>query len=71
MEYVIVALLIVVCIILVVLIMNVKKDKIDEANITERLGRFEVNINREINDFKGSIMSLRILIEKLKIGLTI
>jgi len=56
MEYVIVALLIVVCIILVVLIMNVKKDKIDEANITERLGRFEVNINREINDFKGSLI---------------
>lgn len=56
MEYVIVALLIVVCIILVVLIMNVKKDKIDEANITERLGRFEVNINREINDFKESLI---------------
>ena len=36
------------------------KDKLDnsnlEANITERLGRFEVNINKEVNDFRNSFV---------------
>ena len=56
-----------VCILLVILIILVivfhikeEKDKKNnndkeeniEANITERLGRFEVNINKEIYDFR-------------------
>ena len=46
MEYVIIGLLVVVIILNVVLILKGRKDKIDEANMTERLWRFEVNINK-------------------------
>ena len=50
MDYIIVILLIILLIINIFLILKNKKEKIDEANITERLARFEVNINKEINE---------------------
>lgn len=31
-----------------------KKEKINDANITERLGRFEVNMMKELNDFRDN-----------------
>ena len=55
MEYIIIGLLIVLIIIGLIIIFNNKKDSIDEANMTERLGRFEVNINKEINDFNKDL----------------
>ena len=56
MEYIIVILLIVLLIINVFLILKTKKEKIDEANITERLARFEVNINHEINESNNTLI---------------
>lgn len=55
MEYIIIGLLIILIILCLIIIFKSKKDKIDEANMTERLGRFEVNINKEINDFNNSL----------------
>lgn len=54
MEYLIIGLLVVVIILMLVLIVSNKKESVNEANITERLGRFEVNINKEINDFRSN-----------------
>jgi len=49
MEYIIIALLI-----LIVILVTVSLFKnINESNITERLGRFETNITKEIGDFKS------------------
>ena len=49
MEYIIIALLI-----LIVILVTVSLFKnINESNITERLGRFETNITREIGNFKN------------------
>ena len=56
MEYIIVILLIVLLVINVFLILKAKKEKIDEANITERLARFEVNINHEINESNNTLI---------------
>ena len=56
MDLIIIFLLIIVILILLFLLFNNKNNKIDEANITERLGRFEININKEINDFKSSLV---------------
>ena len=55
MEYVIIGLLILLIILNIILLVKSKKEKIDEANMTERLGRFEVNINKEINDFNKDL----------------
>jgi len=55
MEYVIIGMLFILIILCLVIIFNNKKEKIDEANMTERLGRFEVNINKEINDFNSDL----------------
>ncbi len=55
MDYVIIVLLLILIILVVFLILKNKSDKVDEANITERLGRFEININKEINEFKSSL----------------
>ncbi len=55
MEYVIIGLLVLLIIIDIIIIFRSKKEKIDEANMTERLGRFEVNINKEINDFNKDL----------------
>lgn len=51
MEYVIVILLIII-LVLLVLILNKKSDN---SEMTERLGRFEVTILKEISDFKSSL----------------
>jgi len=55
MEYIIIGLLVILIILCLIIIFKSKKEKIDEANMTERLGRFEVNINKEINDFNNSL----------------
>ncbi len=63
-DYIIVALLAINIFLTVYLYIKNKKDKnreIDfknnlEANITERLGRFEVNINKEVNDFRNGFV---------------
>ena len=55
MEYVIIGLLVLSVILNIIIIVKSKKEKIDEANMTERLGRFEVNINKEINDFNKEL----------------
>ena len=55
MDYIIIVLLLILIILVVFLILKNKSDKVDEANITERLGRFEININKEINEFKSSL----------------
>ena len=59
-NYIIIGLLIFNIIITIIFFIKNRKDKKDndnlEANVTERLGRFEVNINREINDFRTSFV---------------
>lgn len=50
MEYVIVGLLGVVIVLLLVLILRKNNNNINE--MTERLGHFEANINKEIGEFK-------------------
>ena len=59
-QYIIIGLLIVNIVLTIVFFIKSRKDNKDkeniEANITERLGRFEVNINREINDFRNSFV---------------
>lgn len=55
MEYIIIVMLIIIIILCLVIIFGSKKEKINEANMTERLGRFEVNINKEINDFNSNL----------------
>lgn len=55
MEYVIIGLLALSIILNIFILIKSKKDSIDEANMTERLGRFEVNINKEINDFNKDL----------------
>lgn len=56
MEYIIIALLVILIILCLVIIIRMDNKKIDEANITERLGRFEVNINKEINDVNSDLI---------------
>ena len=57
MEYVIVGLLVVIIIILVILLIKVfkKNDNKDNLDMLERLSRFEVNITKEIGDFKNDL----------------
>ena len=55
MEYIIIGMLAVLIILCLVIIFDSKKDKMNEANMTERLGRFEININKEINDFNNDL----------------
>ena len=51
MEYIIIGLLV---IILITSIISLFKN-INESNITERLGRLEVNMMRELGDFKNDL----------------
>lgn len=53
MEYLIIVLLVVLIVLELSNLLSNKKEKMNEANMTERLGRFEVNINKEINEFKS------------------
>lgn len=55
MEYIIIGLLVLLIILVIVLISKNNVKNSNEANMTERLGRFEVNINKEINDFKNEL----------------
>ena len=55
MEYIIIGMLIILIILCLIIIFNSKKEKINEANMTERLGRFEININKEINEFNNEL----------------
>ncbi len=57
MDYLIIGLLFLIVLLLVFLIIKTKKDKINEADMTERLARFEVNINKEINDFNTNLIN--------------
>ena len=52
MEYIIIGLLALLIILVVIVIIKTSNNKSNEASMTERLGRFEVNINKEINSFK-------------------
>lgn len=60
MDIIIIFLLIVLIITIIILIFNMRNnnhnDNINEANITERLGRFEVNINKELIEFKDGLV---------------
>ncbi len=51
MEYIIIGLLV---IILILVVIGLFKN-INEANITDRLGRLEVNITKDLSDFKSSL----------------
>lgn len=51
MEYIIIGMLLIVIVLLIVLLTKGKND----AEMTERIGRFEVNINKELNDFKENL----------------
>ena len=55
MEYMIIGLLIIIIIVSVINLFSNKMNKSNEANMTERLGRFEININKEINEFKTEL----------------
>lgn len=57
MEYVIVGLLVIVVVLLIVVLIKVfkKKDNKENLDMLERLSRFEVNITKEIGDFKGDL----------------
>ncbi len=57
MDYVIIVLLVIVIVFLIINLFKNKQDKINDANITERLGRFEVSVMKELNDFKDGINS--------------
>lgn len=56
MEYVILVLIVIIIFLILYLIITNKKNKMNEADITERLGRFEVNINKEISDFNNNLV---------------
>ena len=51
MEYIIIGLLV---IILILVVISITKN-INEANITERLGKLELNVTKELGDFKSSL----------------
>lgn len=51
MEYIIIGMLALILILLVILLLQKKND----AEMTERLGRFEMNIHKEIGEFKESL----------------
>lgn len=57
MLYIIIGLLVVVIILLIVVIVKNRKESINDANITERLGRFEVSMMKELSEFKDGLNS--------------
>ena len=54
MEIAIVILLVIIMILLIISILMNKSKKLNEADITERLGRFEVSIMKELENFRDS-----------------
>lgn len=55
MEFIIIGLLVIVIIILVIMLIKNKKEEINDANITERLGRFEISVMKELANFKDGL----------------
>jgi len=55
MELLILILLIILILIGLILVFLVIKNKKDETSIVEKLGRFEFNINKEVNDLKNDL----------------
>lgn len=57
MEYVIIGLLVVVLILMIIILIRVfkKKDNKENMDMLERLSRFEVNVTKEIGDFKSDL----------------
>ena len=55
MEYVIVVCLLILIVLSFMNLLSNKKERLNDANMTERLARFEININKEINDFKSNL----------------
>ena len=57
MEYVIIGLLAVVIVLMIIVLIKLfkKKDNKENLDMLERLSRFEVNITKEIGDFKGDL----------------
>ena len=51
MEYVIIALLVVIIVLLIVLLSR----RVNESNITERLGKLEVSLTKDMGDFKNDL----------------
>ena len=56
-DYIIIGLLALIVLLLILIILKSRKNKIDEANMTERLARFEININKEINEFNSNLVN--------------
>ena len=54
-DYVILVLLIITIVLLIINIIKNKNDKINDANITERLGRFEISVMKELGEFKDNL----------------
>ncbi|MBO5138328.1 MAG: DNA recombination protein RmuC [Bacilli bacterium] len=52
MLYVLLVLMILIIILLIINIILIKSSKVNNVDITERLGRFEINIMKELNNFK-------------------
>ena len=48
MLYIIIGLLVLVIILLIIVIVSCRKEGINDANITERLGRFELSMMKEL-----------------------
>lgn len=54
MEIVFLILLIIIVALLTIQLLLNRKEKLNDANITERLGRFEVSMMKELNDFRDN-----------------
>ena len=57
MLYVIIGLLVVIIVLLIIVLINSRKESVNDANITERLGRFEVSMMKELSEFKDGLNS--------------
>ena len=69
MEYVVITLLIILIILVLISIFK-KKDSRDNLDMLERLSRFEVNVTKEIGDFKSDL-SKEIMVDFNKMNLQI
>ena len=70
MEYVIIGLLVILIILVLISILKNKDNDKDNLDMLERLSRFEVNVTKEIRDFKSDL-SKEILIDFNKMNLQI
>ena len=58
MEYAILILLVIAICLLIAILVFLMTRKQNETDMTERLGRFELNINQEIQKFKDEVVSV-------------